>query len=385
MKIVADENIPLLKSVFESIGEITTYPGREISNEHLADADVLLVRSVTSVNKALLKGTPVRFVGSATIGLDHVDIDYLQKQKIVYANAPACNANSVVEYVLSCLSFMSEYYQFDLSDKSVGVVGCGNVGGLLTKRLKKLGVTVKRNDPPLSLSLGADQGKKIEFVSLDEALACDIITFHVPLVKNGEFPTHHLLDKKRISKLRADQIVINTSRGSVVDNDALLKKLDSNPGMPIVLDVWENEPNINTDLLKKVAIGTPHIAGYSFDGKAVGTEMIYLALCKYLGLPARQKVAQYLSEPPLTKLAFSGQADADWVINTAIRACYDVRSDHWRLRKAASNEVDIAKVFDKLRRQYPVRREFHNTKILLKNVDSEIHNRLKTLGFKMKP
>lgn len=380
MKIVADENIPLLKPLFEQFGEIVTYSGRNITADKVRDADVLLVRSVAKVTRKLLEGSSVRFVGTATIGLDHVDVDYLNEAGIAFANAPACNANSVVEYVLSCLSFMSEYYQFKLEDRTVGIIGCGNVGGLLAKRLGKLGVTVKLNDPPLALI-----NNGVDYVSLDEVLKCDIISLHTPLEKVGDYPTHHLIDEAALQGLSDKQILINTSRGAVIDNAALLEKLQAYPDFPVVLDVWESEPKINLDLLRKVTIGTPHIAGHSLDGKAHGTEMIYHSLCRFLGFPARQKAAQYLPEAPISKMAFTGQADCGWLINTIIRACYDVRSDHWRFRSALlSVDADVAAEFDRLRREYPIRREFHNTQIQLKNLNSEVFNRVKNLGFRMK-
>jgi erythronate-4-phosphate dehydrogenase len=379
MKIVADENIPLLMPLFESIGEVQTCAGRQMNADIVKDADILLVRSVTKVTRHLLEGSRVRFVGTATIGLDHIDVDYLKEAGIAFANAPACNANSVVEYVLSCLSFMSEYYQFKLEERSVGIIGHGNVGSLLAKRLVKLGVKVKLNDPPR-----AKEDNETEYVSLDEALACDIISLHVPLVKDGDYPTLKLLGASVLEKITDRQILINTSRGEVIDEAALLQKLMASPAFPVVLDVWENEPQINTDLLERVTIGTPHIAGYSLDGKANGTEMIYQALCRFLGFPVRHKAAQFLAEAPLSKLAFTGQADPSWLINTAIRACYDVRSDHWRLRSALASAEDVGAEFDRLRREYPVRREFQNTKIQLKNLNSEVFNRVKNLGFRMK-
>ncbi|PID42130.1 MAG: 4-phosphoerythronate dehydrogenase PdxB [Proteobacteria bacterium] len=376
MKIVADENIPLLGDFFSSIGDVHTFPGRSLGPAQVKDADILLVRSVTRVDPVLLKGARVRFVGTTTIGLDHIDTDYLDEQGITYVNAPGCNAISVVEYVISSLVLLVEMEQARLEDKSVGIIGCGQIGGRLARKLKKLGVRVLMNDPPL-----ARQGVA-GLVSLDEVLKADIITLHVPLTKSGAFATQHLIDSTVLNQLSEDQVLINSSRGGVVDNRALLSKLEKHPGFRVVLDVWENEPRIDTGLLGKVAIGTPHIAGYSLDGKAKGTEMVYREVCQYLGLQCREKASGFLPEPPLTELGFGQQADADQAVATAIRAVYDVRMDDCRTRSGLHLSPDgFADYFDRLRKDYPVRREFGSVNIRLKNRHGQLADKLKALGF----
>ncbi|MCG8612032.1 MAG: 4-phosphoerythronate dehydrogenase PdxB [Pseudomonadales bacterium] len=381
MKILADENIPLVHSFFGSIGDIQQFSGRELTAREVQDADILLVRSVTRVDETLIGDAPLKFVGSTTIGLDHVDTEFLDARRIPYANAPACNSDSVVEYVISALSFLSEFDDFKLEDKSIGIVGYGNVGSRLAKVLAKLGMSVMANDPIL-----ADAGEK-DLCSLEEVMQCDIISLHVPLTHDGPYPTYHLFDEARIAALRDNQVLINTCRGGVIDNQALRRKLETQNAQKsrfrVVLDVWEHEPNVDRALLELVSIATPHIAGYSYDGKARGTDMIYQALCRTLGLPVRHKAAQFLSEPPLSKLAFTSQADPRWALNTAIQACYDVRMDSWRMKALLQRET-LGPGFDALRRNYPVRREFFNVKVQLKNVDSDLFNKFRALGFKTK-
>ncbi len=378
MKIVADENIALLDKFFSQLGEITRVSGRQLTADQVRDADVLLVRSVTPVNEALLAGSSVRFVGTATIGLDHLDTVYLDAQGIKYANAPGCNANSVVEYVFSVLTLLAEYDQFRIQDKTVGIIGYGNVGKALAVRLKKFGVNVLINDPPLQ-----DEGAQ-GLCSLEEVLQADILTLHVPLTEDGDHPTHHLFDEARLASLANHQYLINTSRGSVIDNQALVGKLKATPDFRVVLDVWENEPAINPELLDRVILGTPHIAGYSLDGKAIGSEMVYRELCQFLGFPARHKAGQFLPEPPLTKLGFSSAADETWALSTAIRASYDVRVDNWKLKSKKNLATEtLAQHFDHMRKHYPARREFCNIKIQLKNVEAGLLHKFNALGFKI--
>ncbi len=376
MKIVADENIPLIHNFFDEIGVVETFPGRELSNQQVADADVLLVRSVTKVDEKLLEGSKVKFVGTCTIGCDHIDVDYLARNNISFASAPGCNANSVVEYIISCLSVLVEIKHVDLNEVTIGVVGCGNVGGKVAEKLKKLGIRVLCNDPLI------DQNG---MVSLDDILKCDIITLHTPLTTQGDYPTYHLFDSKVLSQLTDKQILINTGRGAVIDGDALKQKLNNEPEFTAILDVWNNEPEIDPELARLVTIGTPHIAGYSLDGKVAGTEMIYKSLCKKFGFPARNKAAQFMPQPPLAKMAFTSQADSFSSMHTAIRACYDVRQDHSLLMATMNGSGEQRKLaFDQLRKQYRTRREFKTVKVSLKNTDANTHTLFKALGFNLK-
>lgn len=376
LRIVADENMPLVKEFFEEFGEIDFLPGRSITADHVRDADILLVRSVTRVDEALLKGSRIRFVGTATIGFDHIDVAYLKQNKIGFACAPGCNASSVVEYVLSALLALSEQPGFDFRNKTVGIVGKGNIGSLLYKRLTGLGVTCVVNDPPQA---GKGQG---DFVSLDELLMrSDIVTIHTPLVLLGEYSTRHLFDEARLNQLKQNAILINTARGVVMDNQALLRVLKNRDDLKVVLDVWENEPNILAELLPYLSVATPHIAGTSLEGKTRGTEMVYKAACEYFGLPQRKKLDQFLPEAPIVDIDFSDDANADDAIRKVLHACYDVRSDDRALRLAADDKThSLGDAFDYLRKHYPVRREFSTLKLALKNNKPEFVSALRILG-----
>jgi len=378
MKIVADENIPMVDRFFGEFGEISLYPGREIEARHVKDADILLLRSVTKVDKTLLEGSRVKFVGSCTIGTDHVDHDYLASRNIRFINAPGSNANSVVEYILSCLSVLTETHILRWDKISVGIVGLGNVGTRLAERLACLGIEYKAYDPLI------EQDKPC-LCSLDEVLACDVITLHVPLTYEGDYPTFHMVDTQMLEKLSEQQILINASRGGVVDSQALKQFLQSHPLFTVILDVWEGEPNIDPELAERVFLGTPHIAGYSYDGKVRGTEMVYRALCQYMGLPARHRAEQFLEEPPLAKMAFTSNAEPDWAIHTAIRACYDVRHDASLLRASLRlPEEERVHAFDLFRKNYRCRREFSGVKIQLKQTGKDSLSKFKALGFNVK-
>ncbi|WP_020409764.1 4-phosphoerythronate dehydrogenase PdxB [Hahella ganghwensis] len=376
MKIVADENIPLVPQFFASVGEIQTYPGREITPEHVQDADILLVRSITPVNRQLLEGSRVKFVGTATIGLDHVDTDYLESAGIMYSNAPGCNASAVVEYVVGTLSVLADDLGFDLEEKSVGIVGRGQIGSRLEKALANLGMTVKSNDPP------REQAGEENLFPLEEVLQCDVISIHVPLVEDGPFQTRHLLSRDIIENLRGDQILINSSRGDVLDEAALKDRLKAENPPSVVLDVFNGEPVIDVELAGLCHFVTPHIAGYTLDGKVAGTEMIYKSLCRFIGLPERHKLGQFLPEPPLKKLAFSAGADPFWALHTAIRTCYDVRHDDSNLRRTLRLPAEQrGKAFDELRKKYRVRRGFEQVKIMLKGGKAELQSKLSAVGF----
>lgn len=383
MLIVADENIPLLEAFFGDVGEIRRVSGRTVSAEDVHDADVLLVRSITRVNRELLEGSRVRFVGTTTIGTDHIDLGWLDDNTIGFSAAPGCNANSVVEYVLSVLSLYAERRVLDdWSRLTVGIVGVGNVGGELAETLVRLGFSVKLCDPPRAAQQSDDS---TTFVDLDEALACDVVSFHTPLTRDSAFPTYHLVGERELAMLRSGQLLINSGRGEVIDNAALCERLDRDNAPLVALDVWEQEPRINPDVLNRVWLGTPHIAGYSLEGKVQGTEMIYQALSRFLGLPIRKKAGQFLPEPALSKVSFTSAADECAAIRIALRACYDPRQDDARLRhamKAPADERGV--VFDGLRRDYPVRRECSSLKVQLKGTSKSLQDSFRAIGFKLK-
>ncbi|PAV26789.1 4-phosphoerythronate dehydrogenase [Tamilnaduibacter salinus] len=380
MQILADENIPLLDAFFGDIGTIRRMPGRAIKAADVTDADILLVRSVTRVDADLLSGSRVRFVGTATIGTDHIDESWLERNGIGFAAAPGSNADSVVEYVLSVLSVYAEERGIeDWTRLSVGIVGAGNVGGRLRQRLGKLGFSVRASDPPL-----ADDGED-GLDDLDDVLTCDVITLHTPLTRTGDHATHHLLDRTRLATLNEQQLLINTSRGAVVDSEALRERMRQEAPPWLCLDVWEGEPETDPELAEAAWLMTPHIAGYSQEGKIQGTERIYQAVCRYFGLPVRKSSGQYMPEPPLSKLSFTASASTQEAARVAIRACYDVRCDDARFRSVLRRPVgEWSTGFDRLRQQYPIRREFDSVKIQLKSGAKDLQQVFKALGFKLK-
>ena len=383
MLIVADENIPLLESFFGDFGEIRRVSGRTMSARDVKDADVLLVRSVTRVGADLLEGSRVRFVGTATIGTDHIDRGWLEQKGIRFSAAPGCNANSVAEYVLSVLSLHAEKRALDdWTRMSVGIVGVGNVGGEIAHKLERLGFQVKLCDPPRAER--EDDGEQA-FVSLEEALECDVITLHTPLTRDQSHATFHLLGERQLGALTSDQLLINAGRGEVIDAQALHARLEQANAPVVVLDVWEREPRIDPELVDRVWLATPHVAGYSLEGKVQGTEMIYRALSNYLGLPVRKKAGQFLPEPALSKVSFTSAADEDDAIRIALRACYDPRRDDARLRVAMRGSAEErAAGFDRLRRDYPVRRECSSLKVQLKGTSKSLQDSFRAIGFKLK-
>ena len=377
MKIIADENIPCVEQAFASLGEVELLPGRGMRPDQVRDADILLVRSVTRVDEGLLAGSKVRFVGSATIGFDHVDRKYLESRDIGFSTAPGSNAISAAEYVISALLVLAARGDSTLTEKTVGIIGCGNVGSRVLEKLSTLGVQCLVNDPPLKA-----QGGHENYVELDALLQADIITLHVPLVTDGDFPTLHLVDKIFLEKIKPGAVLVNTSRGAVVDNRALDHLLDRRSDLSVVLDVWEGEPEISMSLLEKVTLGTPHIAGYSLDGKLRGTEMIYTAACEYFQHPLQWSAVNELPAGGAVDAKRFVAGDVVGNVSKAVLDCYDVRDDDERLRAILSLSSDDCPVyFDRLRKEYPVRREFQTMKISGEEIDKASQAVLQGLGF----
>lgn len=370
MKILVDENMPYARELFARLGEVKAVPGRPIPVAELDDADALMVRSVTKVNGQLLDGKGVRFVGTATAGTDHVDQDYLHQAGIAFSAAPGCNAIAVVEYVFSALLMLAERDGFELTDRTVGIVGVGNVGGRLQKRLEALGVRTLLCDPPR-----ADNGEPGDFQPLDNLVEeADILTFHTPLYKDGPYKTWHLADEALISRLKPGAILINACRGAVVDNAALLKCLDAGQKLSTVLDVWEPEPDLNVALLDKVDIGTAHIAGYTLEGKARGTTQVFEAYSAFIGKPQQIALDSLLPAPEFGRITLHGPLDQP-TLKRLVHLVYDVRRDDAPLRKVAG----VAGEFDKLRKHYLERREWSS--LFIQCDDAAAAKLLSALGF----
>ncbi len=379
MKIIADANILFVAECFSSIGEVKVVGGREITPGVVSDADVLLVRSITPVDSDLLTGSKVRFVATATIGFDHIDVDFLRRNNIGFASAPGSNANSAAEYVIAGLLEMGRKYDIDLEDKSIGIIGVGNVGSRVANKCSALGMQIYLNDPPLRRETG--EGK---YLGLDELFDCDFITLHTPLTFEGVDKTYHLADERFFKSLRERCVFVNASRGGVVDSKALKTAIRSGRLRAVVLDVWENEPNIDTELLEMVDIGTPHIAGYSLDGKITGMIMIYKEVCEYFGLSTKFDIEDFLSEPAIPRLRIETSTNNEQdALADAVQKIYNIREDDVRLRGILEKPVEKrGEFFDSLRKNYPVRREFQNTRIVLESSSKFIADKLTGIGFK---
>lgn len=379
MKIIADANIPFVAECFSSIGDVKIVGGREITPGIVSDADVLLVRSITPVGADLLTGSKVRFVATATIGFDHIDVDFLRRNNIGFASAPGSNSNSAAEYIIAGLLEMGRKYDIDLEDKSIGIIGVGNVGSKVAKKCAALGMQIYLNDPPLQRETG--EGK---YLTLKELFNCDFITLHTPLTFEGVDKTYHLADEKFLKSLKKRCVFVNASRGGVVDSEALKTAIRSGRLRAVVLDVWENEPNIDMELLETVDIGTPHIAGYSLDGKIAGMIMIYREVCEYFRLGVKFDIEDFLPEPAIRQLRIetSTNNEQDALAN-AVQKIYDVRKDDVRLRRILEKAAEKrGEFFDSLRKNYPVRREFQNTRIVLESPCKSIEDKLAGIGFK---
>ena len=354
MKIYYEDSMPYAAEFFADLGDCQVFSHKSITAKQLADADVLLVRSTTKVNAELLAHTRnLKFVGTATAGTNHVDKKYLTERGIPFQSAAGCNAVAVAEYVLSSLFIMANKLGWQLQDKTVGIVGAGHVGTALQQKLTALGIAYQLCDPPLQ-----DAGDQRSFVDMDSIMQCDVITLHVPLVTQGKYPTAKLFDALRLAQLNEQQILINACRGEVLDNAAALALCEQGKKLNLVLDVWENEPNINLDLVPHVALGTAHIAGHTIEGKARGTEMLYQAVCELYQVPATKKLSDYLPVE-LYSLAIKPELSAWQNFEQLVLEVYNIASDNQEFMAT----VNSAEQFGYIRKHYPIRREFSAIKV----------------------
>ena len=368
MKIVVDENIPFAQQILSQHGEVVAVDGRTMQPQQLVDADALLVRSVTKVNQQLLaQANKLKFVGTATIGTEHVEQNYLAERGIAFASAPGCNAIAVGEYVATALLAAAEYRQQSLVGKTIAIVGAGNTGSQVAKRAAALGMQVMLYDPPL-----AEQGTLDNSVSFEQVLGADVISLHVPSTKTGKHPTYHLFNQQVLSKLTPEQILVNACRGEVIDNQALLEFAAQGKSPLLVLDVWEGEPTILEPLVKYAFIATPHIAGYSLGGKMRGTSMVYQAMCQALKIEANDLSEQLLPEPEFSQITLKGEL-SDSQLTKLTQLVYNIFADDRRFRQHGASPSG----FDKLRKFYPQRREFSALQV----VNQHKQANLGALGF----
>ncbi len=371
MKILCDIALPNSVEVFSQYGEVALKNGRQINADDLVDVDVLIIRSITKVNEDLLsKANKLKFVGTATAGMDHIDTALLDKKGIAYSNAQGSNCESVGDYILSVLLVLAEKYSISFEGKSIGIVGCGFVGSQVYNKAKALGLTIVKNDPPRFKT-----GDKTCNATLDEALACDIVTLHVPLIKDGEYKTLHLIDEQKLLKLKPNAIFINASRGNVVDNEALSEFLEKRSDIKVWLDVFEGEPEINCKkLLSQVDGATAHIAGYSYESKRRANVMLAFTLAKVLKLEEPKAYVMPKPEIESTTLGKVENLDLD-LIRRLVFSVYDVRRDSLMFKNCFKN----AKSFDAMRSNYRERRELSSLHLL--NVEDKFKEQLSLLGF----
>ncbi len=379
MKIICATNMPYAQEAFQTLGTVEILPPRAITPERLRDADALAIRSTLRVTPELLKGSAVRFIGTATIGTDHMDLAYLDKAGIAWCAAEGCNANSVSEYVVTALLCVARRHGLTLEGKTMGIIGVGNVGRLVAEKARALGLRVLLNDPPRRDAEGGSAFTELNAV-LEQA---DILTLHTPLTKSGTYPTLNLIGRSQFAMLKPGCLFVNAGRGPIMNSDALLAARQSGLVAHAVLDTWEKEPVFRTDILKLADIATPHIAGHSFEGKVFGTVMVYQKLCRFLGV-APTWTPDKMMPPPLVpelKLDAGGLADEEalWRI---IRQVYDIEADDQRLRQGADlSDAERGELFEHLRQTYPVRREFRFTRLLLQNSSARLREKAGNLGF----
>ena len=368
MKIVADDKIPFLKGVFEPFAQVVYLPGKKITWADVADADALIVRTRTKCNKALLGNSKLRCVATATIGFDHIAGDELAELGIAWSNAPGCNADSVKNYIASALCAMN----MPLRGKTIGIVGVGHVGSRVAKAAGALGMKVLLNDPPR-----AEKEGSAGFVELDELLAnSDIVTLHVPLEKGGKYPTVNMADEAFFAKMRSGAWFFNSCRGEAVVEDALVSAVECGKVGGVLMDVWPGEPELSGRLLKSVRFGTPHIAGYSADGKANGTAASIRYVARNLGIKELENWSNAILPDPVYPevIDLAGVSEVDEALKKAVLHAYDIRRDCAALAAAPGE-------FEALRGNYWVRREFSAYTVV--NAPAGAVDGLKKLDFRI--
>jgi erythronate-4-phosphate dehydrogenase len=373
MKIIIDNKIPYIIGALEPFAEVVYLSGNNTTAEVVKDADAIVTRTRTICNRELLEGSKVQFIATATIGFDHIDTDYCKEAGIKWTNAPGCNAESVNQYIASALFSWSMRKRKDLEGLTIGIVGLGNVGSRVAKTCDILGMKVLLNDPPRERTEGSDKFVSVKTIQQE----ADIITFHVPLNIEGEDATYHIVNEEFLQSLNKKPLIINSCRGEVVDSDAMYNAIEANDVSGFIADCWENEPDINLDLLNQSDYGTPHIAGYSKDGKANGTKMSVQAISRFFNLGIDDWEPSNVELPENSVIQIDGEQRREYsILAEAILSTYDIESDDDSLK-------DSPHMFEQLRGDYPVRREFNSYTIKAKNIEVFTLEKLKKLGFKI--
>jgi len=399
MKIVAAKNMPFAAEAFGTLGDVTLLDGRAITADDVRDADLLVTRSTTPITPALLDGSRVRFYGTATIGTDHIDIPYLEERGIRWCSAAGCNANSVSEYLTAALLCVAQKHNTTLADKTIGIIGVGNVGTRVVGKAAALGMTVLPNDPPRERAgdsapevppspygLGRASASSSGWVSLSELLAkSDVVTLHTPLTQEGQDATVHLADDVFFAQLKPGCIFVNAARGPIVDTDALLRAMDRGIVAHAIVDTWEGEPGFRTDLMERAAIVSPHIAGYSYEGKYMGTVMVYREACRFLDEPPAWTPDALLPPPDIPNLEADPALSAGAALWQLVRTVYDIEADDARMRAVPpGGETERRAHFDGLRKSYPIRREFRFTEVDATRTLPSLQDSIERLGFSLK-
>ncbi len=373
MKIIIDDKIPYIRGAFESVAEVIYLSGAKTTPEIVKDADAIVTRTRTICNEKLLKGSSVKFIATATIGYDHIDTDYCNRAGIKWTNAPGCNSKSVEQYIASALMVLAKKKQLRLKNLCIGIVGVGNVGRKVARICELLGMTVLLNDPPRQRA-----ERENAFVSLAQIKhQADIITLHVPLNIKGKDATYHLGNEVFFSDLKRNPILLNSCRGEVIETNALKKALQAGQISDFICDCWENEPNIDLELLAMTELATPHIAGYSKDGKATGTQMSVRAISDFFGLGLNNWSPFGVELPTNSNIKLDGsELSEQEIISAAILHTYDIRNDDAAFKKNPA-------LFEQLRGDYPTRREFPAFTVRAQNTEEATLDKLKELGFKI--
>lgn len=375
MKIIIDDKIPYIRGAFEDVAEVIYLPGSKTTAEIVRDADAIVTRTRTICNEKLLAGSSVKFIATATIGYDHIDTDYCDAAGIKWTNAPGCNSKSVEQYIASTLMVLAETKKLQLKDLCIGIVGVGNVGSKVAKICEIFGMKVLLNDPPRERAEGPEKFVSLETVK-NEA---DIISLHVPLNTKGEDATFHMGDESFFSALKKKPVLINSCRGEVIKTDAVKKALKTKQLSAFVCDCWENEPDLDLELLGMTEIATPHIAGYSKDGKAKGTSMSVQAISDFFGLGLNNWQPSGVELPTNPIIEVDGEEMSEQeIFSKAILHTYDIRHDDKLLRLSPEH-------FEQQRGDYPTRREFPAFTIRTQRVEEKTLEKLKQIGFNTAP